>query len=117
MPRPPMPLGTWGEIRTSGVGPEDKKGTHKKYRAFVNYRDYDGRTRQLERTGRSKADATNRLKIMLKERTEVGQGGLLTAQHRFKDAVDIWIQRFEAAVKEERRSPGNQEVWKPINVN
>jgi hypothetical protein len=38
MPRPPLPIGTWGKIR------RDQLGTNR-WRARTNFRDYDGETR------------------------------------------------------------------------
>ena len=46
MGRPPLPIGTMGEIRCYALG----RG---RVRAVANYRDYDGMTRRVERVGRT----------------------------------------------------------------
>src|SRR2546423_873747 len=57
--RPPLPVGTYGKIRfqrtAAGVG----------WRARTQVRDWDGRTRPVERTGRTRATAETRLKLAL----------------------------------------------------
>ena len=112
MPRPPMTLGTWGEIRVYPVHFDDR-GRPDRFRAVTNYRDFDGRTRQVERSGRSKGAAITTLKIALKERVTVGrQGGALTASHRFEDAAVLWLAKMEALVADDRRSPGTLEVYR-----
>jgi integrase len=110
MSRKPHALGTWGDIRVQD-GPKDEKGKVKYYRAIAHYRDY-GVTRQVERTGRSKAAATNRLRIALKERSGVGSAGNLQADQRFAVAAELWLRRFEGLVQEERRSPGSLETYR-----
>ncbi len=50
MARPPLPLGTWGKITRTQVGDG-------RYRARARYRDYDGRTRVVERYGQTAAAA------------------------------------------------------------
>lgn len=51
----PLPLGTWGKIRTQPVR-VGKNGKPTGYRARAKYRDFDGQTRDVERIGKSKAD-------------------------------------------------------------
>src|SRR5690349_913126 len=60
MARPPLALGTHGSFRfyRTPVG----------YRACTKVRDYDGRTRQLERHGHTKAAAERALKLALRDR-------------------------------------------------
>ena len=54
MPRPPLPIGTWGDI-TLSVSPS---GSHV---ARASYRDADGVTRPVARAGRTSALARNKL--------------------------------------------------------
>ena len=111
MPRPPLPLGTWGEIRTHATAHDDK-GKATRFRAVTNYRDHDGRTRQVERHGKTPAAATNNLRKALKERAATGRHGELTAMHRFGDAAALWLDKFAELVKDERRSPGSLETYR-----
>jgi integrase len=111
MPRPPLTLGTWGEIR---VYPAhlDARGRPDRFRAVTNYRDFDGTTRQVERSGRSKGAAVTTLKIALKERATVGRHGVLTSSHRFGDAAALWLAKIGAMVADDRRSPGTLETYR-----
>ena len=62
MPRPPLPAGTHGHIRFQRTGAGDA------WRARTQVRDWDGRTRPIERTGRTKAAAKNRLEVAVRDR-------------------------------------------------
>jgi hypothetical protein len=55
MARLPLPLGSWGLIRTT----RDTRGTGAttRFRATATFRDFDGTTRQVEAAGRSKTAA------------------------------------------------------------
>jgi len=105
MPRPPLALGTWGDLRTH-VATVDEKGRPASFRAIAKYRDHDGRTRQVERYGRTKAAALNALRTALKERSSVGRQGALIGTDRFNVAAKLWMEKLEALVDEGVRSPG-----------
>lgn len=111
MGRPPMPLGTWGKIRTYAAHVNDK-GKTDRYRATTDYRDFDGKVRRVERFGKTIAAAENALKIALKERAEVGQAGELTRAHRFSDAAELWLGKVQAAAEGGRRSPGTVDTYR-----
>lgn len=64
MPRPPLPLGTWGRINRTEVAPG-------RWRARAQYRDYDGVTRPVERFGPSGAKAERALVEALSTRGRV----------------------------------------------
>ncbi len=68
MARPPLPVGTYGKIRHQRV---PKEGPLLGYRARTQVRDSDGRTRPVERTGRTKATAENRLKEAIRDRIAI----------------------------------------------
>jgi|SRR5215207_8149886 len=105
MPRRPLALGTWGETQTY-VAAVDEKGKPTRYRAAARYRDHDGRTRQVERHGKTKAAALNALRTALKERSSVGRQGALTGTDRFSVAAELWMEKLQALVAEGARSPG-----------
>jgi integrase len=111
MPRPPMALGTWGEIRVYPTR-TDVRGKPDRFRAVSYYRDFDGRTRQLQRRGNTRAAAVNNLKIMLKERAAVARDGELTTAHRFREAASLWLDKVAALVADDRRSPGTLETYR-----
>lgn len=92
MARPPLPLGTWGKIWRLKVDP-------KSWRAVTNYRDYDGRTRQVERSGESGAKAERRLLEHLKKRARVAGHGEVTSETRIKDVAAMWFAELQAQGK------------------
>src|SRR5690242_13750118 len=99
MARPPLPLGTWGEIRTyyrhdgrwrpekalpEGVTPEA-------WKACAQFRDFDGKTRQVERTGTTKAKAVRSLRDDLKKRAG-NNTTTLTNSSRVRDAIKLYLE-------------------------
>jgi integrase len=90
MPRPPLPIGTWGKINTT-----TRAGVHT---AMARIRDFDGTTRQVERTSyKSKGDAENLLRVALKERVQPG-GEHLTAESTLLVAgAKWWADEIEGA--------------------
>lgn len=111
MGRAPMPIGTWGLIRTYPVG-EDEKGKPKRVRAVADYRDFDGVVRRVEASGRSATSATQNLRRKLQNRTAAGRHGELTAMTRFSTAADLWLEKVEGLVADGRRSPGTVDTYR-----
>ncbi|WP_394378613.1 tyrosine recombinase XerC [Saccharopolyspora spinosa] len=104
MPRPPLPVGTYGKIRfyrtTTG------------WRAMTKYRDYDGVTRPVERMGATQAKAERNLKRELRDRlTPVQQAGL-TPESKFGEAAELWLKEFEDAVTDGTRSPTSLDTYR-----
>jgi hypothetical protein len=52
MPRSPLPIGTWGRVRTQIVK-TDEKGKAVSHRAQAKYRDHDGGLADAKAAGRS----------------------------------------------------------------
>ena len=111
MGRSPLSIGSWGLIRTYPVA-QNHKGKPVRYRAMTDYRDFDGRVRRVEASGRSVTRATQNLRLRLQTRTLAGRHGELTMMSRFSDAADLWLSRLEVMVKEGRRSPGTVETYR-----
>lgn len=111
MARAPLPIGTWGKIRTYVVHVNDK-GKADRHRALAQYRDFDGRTRQVEAFGKTQTGAENALRKRLKDRSETGRRGELTAMHRLSDAVSLWIAKFEGLVADGRRSASSLDTYR-----
>lgn len=103
MARPPLELGTAGEFRyyyridgrwhplsagdpADGVKPD-------RWRAICQFRDQDGGTRQLERTGTTKAKAVTALRKHIAERNGVEESGTLTAASRVKHAAKLYLKQ------------------------
>ncbi len=111
MARRPMPLGTWGKIRTYGRVdnewiPKASIATARNpgsWRAMTNYRGYDGRTRQVEKTGPTETKAVRRLKDELADRS--GKRVKLTSAARLADGAKIyleWVKLNRAATTYDR---------------
>lgn len=87
MARPPLEIGTAGNMKTVEVVKKDKK---KVYRTRANFRDADGETRKVERWGKSKADAERRMKTALKERSHSEVGEELTEESTIAALLPTW---------------------------
>jgi integrase len=109
--RKPLPLGSWGLIRTYSVG-VDARGKPRWVKAVAQYRDFDGVTRQVQASGRSPTAATQNLRQKLQNRTQAGRHGDLTAMTRFADAADLWLAKVDEMVSEGRRSPGTIDTYR-----
>jgi integrase len=69
-------------------------------------------TRRVEAYGRTPTDAANKLRQKLKERSDKGRAGELTATHRFSEAAALWMEKFTAMVDDGRRSAGSLETYR-----
>ena len=104
MGRPPLPLGTYGEMRVYQVGP-------KKWRASTLYRDYDGKVRPVERYGPSKGAATNKLRDALRERSRAVVGDEVTASTRVGVVAEMWLRELDESSKAVRTKRTYRESW------
>ena len=111
MGRAPLPIGSWGLIRTYLVG-QDEKGNPKRHRAVADYRDFDGVVRRVEASGRSVTQATQNLRHKLQNRSLAGRHGELTTMSRFSEAASLWLSRVDDLVKVGRRSPGTVDTYR-----
>src|SRR5436190_22391305 len=87
MSRKPLPLGSWGKITV-----ERSNGS---YRARGRYRDYDGRTRQVEASGKTKGEAERRLRESLVSRIRVGPDAEISPESRVRQVAESWWADFE----------------------
>ena len=110
MARSPLPIGSWGLIRTYPVTTPGMSKP-KRYRAVANYRDFDGVTRVVEASGRSATQASQNLRMRLQSRTRASGHGELTGMSRFSDAAVLWAERMKEMVADGRRSPGTIETY------
>ena len=91
--RPPLPLGTWGQVRRYKVSAG-------RWRAVAQYRDLDGRTRQVERhspAGRDDdtgARAERALLEHLRDRAKSSSGTGLTSHTTVEQLVNVWVEKF-----------------------
>lgn len=97
MPRPPLELETWGKIRRTTI---DGKPT-----AIAYMRGSDGKTRPMQRQGKTPADAERNLIRAMKARLAPA-GEDLTADTTVRQAAEKWLaepERAELAVQTVRR--------------
>ena len=110
MARLPLPLGSWGLIRTT----RDTRGAGvtTRFRAMATFRDFDGTTRQVEAAGRSKTAAEQNLRRVLQSKQAQGRRGDLTGLTRFRDAAEVWLEGLDDLVEQGRRSPGTVATYR-----
>ncbi len=110
MARAPLPLGGWGIIRTT----QDLRNPNgqKRFRAIAKYRGFDGRTRQVEASGKSKTQAEQNLRRLLQSRALEGRRDELSGMTRFADASSIWLDQQQRLVDQRRRSPGTVDTYR-----
>lgn len=105
MGRPPLEVGTHGAIRylrgDSG------------WIARTLFRDFDGRTKQVERSGKTKGEAERNLKRAVKERTSVGGDGV-TSETRLKDAAAVWFAGIQQDVDAGTNSPRTEDSYRSV---
>jgi integrase len=100
MGRPPHPVGTSGRVRSyrSGSG----------WRSRTTVRDHDGVTREIQRAGRTKAEAERKLAIAIRERTHVTVGTAITPDTKLAMAAEVWF----ADLRELDRSPSTLQMYR-----
>jgi hypothetical protein len=82
--RPPLPVGTFGKIGFLLLPSGE-------IQARARFRDFDGRTRLVSKTGASRAAAERALKAELAARRGHGGVGVLTASSRVSVLVEAWL--------------------------
>jgi integrase len=105
MGRPPLSIGTMGEIRYSRL-------PGGKVRALAYYRDFDGVTRQIERTGKTEAHARNRLKEACRDRGRTDAGATITPDTTVRAVAEEWSSEVQVAVAAGERSPGTEQAYR-----
>jgi integrase len=94
MARPELPIGTWGAIRTEKLGPN-------RFRARARFRDYDGKTRDIEATDITGPAAIRAMKVKLRDRATPTDDEI-TRETRVHTRAEAWIEEITA---EERLAP------------
>jgi integrase len=93
MGRPPMPIGTYGKIKTREIGP-------KKFEAYARYRDRDGKLKPMQRVGSSKTNAENNLKTALKRINDDIHKATMDQHSRLEKVARSWIQEMREKTAE-----------------
>ncbi|MFC5137224.1 tyrosine-type recombinase/integrase [Actinomycetospora rhizophila] len=105
MPRPPLPLGTHGNIHAQQLA-------NGSFRAFTRFRDHDGVTRKVERNGPTRAAAMNRLREDLRDRARQDTASTLRGDSRFKVAAEQWMEAVTLLVDQGLRSPSTAQIYR-----
>ena len=87
MARPPLPVGTWGEINRVQLAPGQ-------WKAVARFRDYDGVTRKVGRVGATGQKAENLLKEALRDRARLPSEEL-TPETRLSRVAEDWTRELE----------------------
>lgn len=94
MSRYPLPLGTWGTIRT-------ERATAKTWRARTNFRDMDGKLRQVEARGPSAAAARRKLQVRLQKRL-TPRHSLVASTDKVGKLADLYLLELDRSDKAAR---------------
>jgi hypothetical protein len=111
MPRPPLPIGTWGEIPTRTTTTA-KNGKPTKHLAHAKFRDHDGKVRAVSATGTTKSAARTALLTKLQNRAKTNHSGELTTAHKINHLLDLWAKRFEQRVVDGQGSPTSLDTYR-----
>lgn len=90
MPRPPLPVGTLGNINTRKLGPRS-------WVADAYYRDATGKRRRIQRRGTSKLGATAKLKADFAKGPTLTSHGTLCRESQFVAVADAWYAEIQDA--------------------
>lgn len=104
MARPPLPIGTYGKIKTYPL-PEGG------FRARVRFRDHDGVTRHVERVGSSRTAATNNLRTAIRDRGQAVFGGDITPDSKISAVADVWLRELDESDRALRTKVTYRDVW------
>ena len=111
MPRPPLPIGSWGRISTS-IRQTDENGKPVSVRAKANFRDHDGQVRDVTAYGKTATAAERALLKRLQDRAKTGQSGELTAMHKITHLLELWEAKFEEQIADGKRSPTSLDTYR-----
>ncbi|MEX5637975.1 site-specific integrase [Parafrankia sp. FMc2] len=101
MARPSLNLGTYGNLYTAKYG--------EGYRARARYRDFDGRTRLVERHAKTKGAAEQALRTALRDRARVDVGtGAISAEAKVAVLAEAWFE----SVQRQDRSPNTTAAYR-----
>jgi len=113
MPRPPLLIGTWGEISTRTTK-TTKNGKPLKHLAHAKFRDHDGKVRPVTATGTGTTKSAARIGLLtkLRNRAKTNHTGELTAMHKINHLLNLWERRFEGLVADGTRSPTSLDTYR-----
>jgi integrase len=110
--RPPLPVGTHGKIRIRALTPTGSRT--RLFRGWTYYRDVDGRSRLVSRSGPSAAAAERELKKALVGRSAGVGSSEITSDTRVRTVADKWFETVQAAVDAGDRSPNTGTLYRGL---
>jgi hypothetical protein len=111
MSRPPLSIGSWGQIST-WVVETDTNGRPTKHKAQARFRDHDGHLRAVSAYAKTKTAAERALLKKLQDRAKANQSGELTAMHKINHLLDLWEKRFEGLIADDKHSPTSLDTYR-----
>jgi hypothetical protein len=87
MGRPPLPVGTYGKIKTTKVGSV--------FEARGRFRTATGDLRRMKRTGKTKTAAENNLRSALSELGDEVRGGEISSASKFSAVAEQWFREMK----------------------
>lgn len=108
MARPPLPMGTHGEIWTKRRAGSSSAS----YVARCRFRDFDGVTRWIERSGPTKSAASRALQDEIRTRTRSVVSAPLRPESRFEQAAELWLVKLDAQVADGARAVTTADLYR-----
>jgi integrase len=99
MARPPLALGSHGEIQVTR--------SRGQWVARCRYRDLDGKSRLLNRWAPTKSAAMKSLQDAIRDRNGVPQAMALGPHSRFREAAEVWLAKID-----ERRADSTADTYR-----
>ncbi|MHA6793164.1 site-specific integrase [Pseudonocardia bannensis] len=107
MGRLPLPIGTYGKVLVVRLG-------ERRFRAWADYRDYDGVMRRVQRSGPTRAAAENALKSALRDRSRIVLDGEITGDTRLRVVADLWFRELDESDRALRTKITYRDAWRRL---
>ncbi len=108
MARPPLPIGTWGAIRTEKLGPN-------RYCARTRFRDHDGKTRDVEATDTTGPAAIRALKVKLRDRATPNDDEITRDTH-VSVLARLWLDEITAEERVTSQTISRYEISVRVSI-
>lgn len=105
MPRPPLPVGTYGKIRTKQIAV-------KTWEATARFRMADGGLKRVGRVGPTKAAAEQRLKEAMAALSSEAHSSDVSSSTRMAKVAELWVAELEREERLGDRSPSTLRLYR-----
>ncbi|RZQ60327.1 tyrosine-type recombinase/integrase [Amycolatopsis suaedae] len=110
MGRPPLSVGTYGNVSTRKLGRD-------RWQAYARYRAADGSLMPAKRRGKTKTEAENRLREALGELIDAVRDGEILPTTRMGVIAEAWFEEIEREADLGDRSPTTVRLYKSVLKN